>query len=935
MKIPRMWIAASALLGLAVHATAAVTLLVEDFEAFNQGDAFGVNASLTNETYDAGMRFNNMAVGEVVVPDANFISASGTNVLQLTTATNNPTGGFGELTADNAPRAVSLTLGDDVVFSFDMYVQALPAGTSGIGLELRGGSGNTLVSSAFEEFTGASVGDVVHVSWTNSVTAAIALESALSFKIKIEGNGANFDPDTDVMQIDNLKLEIIPVELPANLVSGTFIDSGFVSSEGYSDTDLAGQAGWEQVAGSSNQAFSVINSASTGEADTATAGNFSTNTGNAVYWSDYTLNNAADAWEGYVDFSISATSDGTGEIGNYDVLAFGITADKDAPLHLEDNDNMALMTLKVRNFGNLVAMFGDESIDTDETRLDYLKNGEESGFNPMSPSNPTGNDYESDVIRYHWQIRKTTQIGTYQATATFSNLTSGFVQTNYTTLGVTPSVIHDKEGLYSSPSVNFVIGHYYKAQQGEDERIDVKIHAVNVTHSTNNISAPNPPESVVAEGGDRAVELFWDAALEATSYDVLFAESAGGPQTVIAEGITDQFFVDTPRFNGITNYYTVRANYANGSADSEEVPGVPFASIRQIFFDGRDASWSGVVMDQDTGVTNNGTMTWVEYVEDVNPYYSPELYPGVGADVILYGLSQYSGVYSNLTMNTGDTWRYNVRNNVDGDHFQWYLQGLDGAPFMNQLKYVRSIDMTVPKTSIDLTEGKHSVTFSSLMGQSRLAIRNNGIWYVGETLSDGGVEVTYDNLVDDENWAAVTIIPGTPFVEPSSFTADSSTFTDVDAIGWYCMEDDLQRFETLIYDAEGSIPSPEYWMNENGISDMMADDNTNGVINLKEYAFNRDPVNDEGQKNLPELTASEYMGTNGFIFVSVELRDPESGISYSLETTENLVSVGFAPDDEVVKIGEGNIDYYTRAVTNFIPATAAAKFIDLKITETP
>jgi len=220
----------------------------------------------------------------------------------------------------------------------------------------------------------------------------------------------------------------------------------------------------------------------------------------------------------------------------------------------------------------------------------------------------------------------------------------------------------------------------------------------------------------------------------------------------------------------------------------------PPAPVRQIYFDGTDGSWGGGALSSGPA-TNNGAMTWIEY--DTTPYYD-YTDTDLGPDVILYGLSQYAGVYSDLLGGTNGTWRYNIRNNAAGDDFQWYLDGTPANSVPEQLKYVKTTDLAQPAASIDLTTGTHAVTFGSGRGQTRLAIRNGGNWYVSQTRVDAG-RATLNNLVD-ENWAAVSIVPGTPFVEPTTFTADSGTFTNVDAIGWFVMEDKIQRFNVLIYE---------------------------------------------------------------------------------------------------------------------------------------
>lgn len=190
-----------------------VAVIDEGFDSLTLGDTTGINAVITDGITDVGLRLHNNLVGTVVTPDSHFTTAS-TQAFQLTTGTN-PAGGWGELSAENSPRGVSLIEGEDIVLSFDLYVQAVPSGAGNIELRLMMGGGDNL-SREFTEFTGASIGDVLHVSWTNTVTAGMATATSISPRISLEGNPGNFSTegpnadgtDLDIAQIDNLQLTV-------------------------------------------------------------------------------------------------------------------------------------------------------------------------------------------------------------------------------------------------------------------------------------------------------------------------------------------------------------------------------------------------------------------------------------------------------------------------------------------------------------------------------------------------------------------------------------------------------------------------------------------------------------------------------------------------------------------------------------------------------
>lgn len=182
-------------------------LLNEDFSSIANGDTTGVGQQITDGSYDTGLRLNNDAIGEITT-NATFGTG---NVLQVTTGTGG--GGFGTVSNQNNPYALSLDVGDQIVLSFDMLVQAIPATDNSVNIQLRM-TDATNVSRTFTELMDASVGDVVFVSWTVDVDSDIANASDIYIWIPIEGIANNFDTEgsngdgteLDVMQIDNIKL---------------------------------------------------------------------------------------------------------------------------------------------------------------------------------------------------------------------------------------------------------------------------------------------------------------------------------------------------------------------------------------------------------------------------------------------------------------------------------------------------------------------------------------------------------------------------------------------------------------------------------------------------------------------------------------------------------------------------------------------------------
>jgi hypothetical protein len=83
------------------------------------------------------------------------------------------------------------------------------------------------------------------------------------------------------------------------------------------------------------------------------------------------------------------------------------------------------------------------------------------------------------------------------------------------------------------------------------------------------------PTGLVATPGDGQVVLGWNAAANASSYNLLRSLTSGGPYTQITN-VTATAFTDTALVNGVKYYYVVRAANAVGtSANSAQVSARP------------------------------------------------------------------------------------------------------------------------------------------------------------------------------------------------------------------------------------------------------------------------------------------------------------------------------------------------------------------------
>ncbi|CAI8257992.1 MAG: Arylsulfatase [Opitutia bacterium UBA7350] len=187
------------------------TLFGEDFSSMTSGDSASINNPISNGSYDTTLDTSNHAVASIVT-NAGFGVG---NVLQVTTGPNTVlTQGFGSISNKNDPLSVTLNVGDQITLAFDMLVQAVPASTGSLNIQLRNTSNNSFASRTFTELSDATVDDVVSFSWTVDVDSSIANESDIYFWIPVEGLTSNFDTegpngdgtDLDVMQLDNISL---------------------------------------------------------------------------------------------------------------------------------------------------------------------------------------------------------------------------------------------------------------------------------------------------------------------------------------------------------------------------------------------------------------------------------------------------------------------------------------------------------------------------------------------------------------------------------------------------------------------------------------------------------------------------------------------------------------------------------------------------------
>ena len=132
-------------------------------------------------------------------------------------------------------------------------------------------------------------------------------------------------------------------------------------------------------------------------------------------------------------------------------------------------------------------------------------------------------------------------------------------------------------------------------------------------------------------------------------------------------------------------------------------------------------------------------------------------------------------------------------------------------------------------------------------------------------------------------------------------------------------------------------PSYENWAIANGLTPGVNDapednpDHSGGSLldNLAEFGMGGNPLDADDEGFAPNVGIVESSGINWMVYVYPKLSDPDSGLDYYLEITEDLLLPGSWTNAGYSVIGEGVINTEFNAVTNVMPADSVSKFIRL------
>jgi len=121
----------------------------------------------------------------------------------------------------------------------------------------------------------------------------------------------------------------------------------------------------------------------------------------------------------------------------------------------------------------------------------------------------------------------------------------------------------------------------YSVPTGSGQTATFSTATAGVITVTVSSAAPSVPAGLTAMAGDGQVLLTWNAAANATGYNVKRASVSGNSLIVIATNITGVSYTNTGLANGTLYYFAISAtNPAGESGDSAQVSARPVSRVR-------------------------------------------------------------------------------------------------------------------------------------------------------------------------------------------------------------------------------------------------------------------------------------------------------------------------------------------------------------------
>jgi autotransporter-associated beta strand protein len=232
---------------------------------------------------------------------------------------------------------------------------------------------------------------------------------------------------------------------------------------------------------------------------------------------------------------------------------------------------------------------------------------------------------------------------------------------------------------------------------------------------------------------------------------------------------------------------------------------------------------------------------------------------------------------------------------------------------------------------------------TTLAAGKLIANAENAFGTGGMTVADGAELILKRNDTIDD---AATLILGTSSAFAMDFTGEEriaalsldngATFVNFgtyDASALTGLGDGTYTGTGVLNVAAAGSTGYDVWADSYSLTGGKTDDDDNdGLLNVYEYGLGGNPTNAADRGILPVYDLVKIDETNSFSYIHPQLKDENSGVSYKLALTTDLVNVPWTTNSGYVVLGtnvpaSGDFDY----VTNVTSTVDDSKFIRLVI----
>jgi fibronectin type 3 domain-containing protein len=486
---------------------------------------------------------------------------------------------------------------------------------------------------------------------------------------------------------------------------------------------------------------------------------------------------------------------------------------------------------------------------------------------------------------------------------------------------------------------------------------------------------PAAPTGLSATPGDGSVALNWEenAGDNPVTYSVYRSTDSGSYSSVLTNGLTSTNYLDNTAVNGTTYYYVIRAVtagiYDYESLLSQEVSATPVEPNTKVVgyysFSGKsktssDSDTNSVAGDMVVGAGIT-TFKWetrgfwsptqpsayFEAKTDVSDatvldddYFSFTITPETDVTLDFESISfvdRSGGFFASVAsdqdsfatvideVDAAGSWT-NV-NTLDlsslssatgATEIRLYFHNGSGAQVIDNITILAApvsdeppSEDTIPPaspTGLDATAGNGSVS---------LDWNDNGE-------GDMGTYSIYRSTISGNYGPAlVTGLESSDYVDNTALSG--STYFYVISATDTNGNESTRSAEVSATPNASATEGYDRWASDHGVGAGSADDDSDGMNNLYEYAMGGNPTNPAMHGTLPVFSKS----AKGFVYVYPQ-RSNDTGLTYTVETTTNLISGSWSNTGYTVT-GTNVTGETLNFVTNDVSTVENDTFIRLKI----